>query len=143
MYNIYYINIKYYIYTLFIIYIYYIYINISGVNRKNNLGVGNVNAPATRYVLGHCTLYRLLTFRRNSILTCFFVFDYNISYYDKELKKKELFVFVLLIFFITLINLGAQIRFSILALIPLHTYIYIYIYTYIYIYYVYGTWCLH
>ena len=46
----------------------------------------------------------------NSILTCFFVFDYNISYYNTLKMKKELFVFVLLSFFITLINLGVQIR---------------------------------
>ena len=59
---------------LLYIYILYIYIYISGVNRKNNLGVGNVNAPATRYVLGHYTLYRLLTFRSKldiNLLFCF------------------------------------------------------------------------
>ena len=46
------------------------------------------------------------------MLSCFFVFDYNVSYYNTLkmglLTLKELFVFVLLSFFITLINLGAQ-----------------------------------
>ena len=51
--------------------------------------------------------------RVNLILTCFFVFDYNISYYNTLKMKKELFVFVLLSFFITLINLGTQTRFTI------------------------------
>ena len=39
-----------------------------------------------------------------------FVFGYNISYYNTLKQNKELFVFVLLSFFITLINLGAQIQ---------------------------------
>ena len=38
------------------------------------------------------------------------VFGYNISYYNTLKQNKELFVFVLLSFFITLINLGAQIQ---------------------------------
>ena len=29
-----------------------------GLIEKNNLGVGNVNTPTTRYVLGYYTLYR-------------------------------------------------------------------------------------
>ena len=45
----------------------------------------------------------------NSILTNFFVFDDNISYYNTLKMKKNLFVFVLLYVFITLINLGPQI----------------------------------
>ena len=81
-----------------------------GLMEKNNLGVGNINTPTTRYVLDYNTFYRLLTFRVKSILTCFFVFDYNIIYCNTLRIKKELFVFVLLSFFITLINLGAQIR---------------------------------
>ena len=45
-----------------------------GLIEKNNLGVGNVNTPATRYILGYYTLYRLLTFRRKldiNLLFCF------------------------------------------------------------------------
>ena len=34
-----------------------------GLLEKNSLGIGNVNTPATRYILGYYTLYRLLTFR--------------------------------------------------------------------------------
>ena len=34
-----------------------------GLLEKNNLGIGNVNMPATRYILGYYTLYRLLTCR--------------------------------------------------------------------------------
>ena len=45
----------------------------------------------------------------NSTLTWFFVFDCNISYFSTLKKKKELFLFVLLSFFITLINLDSQI----------------------------------
>ena len=44
------------------------------------------------------------------MLTCFFVFDYDSSYYNTLKMKKELFVLVLIFFFITWINLGAQIR---------------------------------
>ena len=71
---------------------------IAGVD-KNNLGVGNVTMPTK-------IRFRLL----NSILTCYFVFGYNISYYNTLKLKRELFVFVLLSFFITLMNLGARIR---------------------------------
>ena len=45
----------------------------------------------------------------NSILTCYIVFGYNISYCN-TVKLNELFVFVLLSFFITLMNLSVQIR---------------------------------
>ena len=41
---------------------------------KNNLSVGNVNTPATRFVLGYYILYRLLTFRSKlgiNLLFCF------------------------------------------------------------------------
>ena len=41
---------------------------------KNNLGISNVNMPATRYVLGYYALYRLLTFRNKlniNLLFCF------------------------------------------------------------------------
>ena len=65
-----------------------------GLIEENNLGVGNVNTSVMRYVLDYYTLCRLLTF----------------SYYNTLKMKKELFVFVLISFFITLINLGAQIR---------------------------------
>ena len=70
-----------------------------GLIEKNNLGVGgNVNPPAMRYDSGYYTLYRLyLDSGVNSILTCFFVFDYNISYNTLKMKR-ELFVFVLLSF---------------------------------------------
>ena len=56
----------------------------------------------------------------HSILICYFVFDYNISYYNTFKLKKELFVFVLLSFFITLINLvtqiqGAQTRYTVIS----------------------------
>ena len=34
-----------------------------GLIEKNNLVAGNVNMPASRYILGYYTLYRLLTFR--------------------------------------------------------------------------------
>ena len=80
-----------------------------GLIEKNNLGIGNVNMHATRYVLGYYKLYKLFTFRVNLILTCIFVFDYNISYYNSFKMKKELFAFVLLSLFIPLINLGTQI----------------------------------
>ena len=46
----------------------------------------------------------------NSILICFFVFDCNINHYSTLKMKKELFLFVFLSVFITLIDLGAQIR---------------------------------
>ena len=56
----------------------------------------------------------------NSMLSCFFVFDYNVSYYNTLkmglLTLKELFVFVLLSFFITLINLGAQTLYTVVNL---------------------------
>ena len=71
---------------------------IAGVD-KNNLGVGNVSMPTK-------IRFRLL----NSILTCYFVFGYNISYYNTLKLQKELFLFVLLSFSITLMNLHAQIR---------------------------------
>ena len=76
---------------------------------KNNLGVGNVNTPTARHVLGYYTLYRLLTFRRKLYINLLFCFDYNINYYNALKMKKELFVFVLLSIFITLINLDAKI----------------------------------
>ena len=45
-----------------------------GLIEKNNLGVSNVNMPATRCILGHYTLYKLLTFRSKlniNLLFCF------------------------------------------------------------------------
>ena len=45
-----------------------------GLIEKNNLGVSNVNMPATRRILGHYTLYKLLTFRSKlniNLLFCF------------------------------------------------------------------------
>ena len=65
-----------------------------GLIEKNNLGVRNINTSTSRFTihLGYNTLYRLLTFRKKLILTCFFVFDYNISYYNTLKMKKELFV---------------------------------------------------
>ena len=79
-----------------------------GLIERNNLGIGNVNTLTTRYVLGYNTLYRLLTFMSKlNINLLFFVFDYNISYYNtlkiELLTLKELFVFALLSFFIFLI----------------------------------------
>ena len=71
---------------------------IAGVD-KNNLDVGNVSMPTK-------IRFRLL----NSILTCYFVFGYNISYYNTLKLQKKLFLFVLLSFSITLMNLHAQIR---------------------------------
>ena len=44
------------------------------------------------------------------MLICFFVFDYNINHCNTLKMKKELFLFVFLSVFITLIGLGAQIR---------------------------------
>ena len=44
---------------------------------------------------------------------CFFVFDYNINHYNTLKMKKELFLFVFLSVFITLINLGTQTRYTI------------------------------
>ena len=49
----------------------------------------------------------------NSILICFFVFDYNINHYNILKMKKELFLFVFLSVFITLIDLGAQTRYTV------------------------------
>ena len=46
----------------------------------------------------------------NSILICFSVFDYNINHYNTLKVKKELFLFVFLSAFISLIDLGSQIR---------------------------------
>ena len=66
---------------------------------------GNINTPTIRYVLGYyiyCIDY--VHSGVNLILTCYFVFGYNISYYNTLKLKKELFVFVLLSFFITLIT---------------------------------------
>ena len=53
--------------------------NIIGINKQglietNNLGVGNVNTPATRYILGYNALYRLLTFRSKLDINLFFCF---------------------------------------------------------------------
>ena len=45
----------------------------------------------------------------NSILICFFVFDYNINHYNTLKMKRELFLFVFLSVFITLIDLGTQV----------------------------------
>ena len=45
-----------------------------GLIEENNLGVSNVNTPATRCILGHYTLYKLLTFRSKlniNLLLCF------------------------------------------------------------------------
>ena len=70
-----------------------------GLIEKNNLGVGNVNRLTTRHVLGYCTLYRLLTFRRKLYANLTFCFDHNINYYNTLKAKKELFVFVLLSLF--------------------------------------------
>ena len=70
-----------------------------GLIEKNSLGDGNVNTPTTIYILGYYTLYRLCTFRRvNSILTSYFVFGYNISYYSTLKLKKELLLFVFYLF---------------------------------------------
>ena len=71
------------------------------------MGISNVTMSDMRYILG-CIDYLHLGI--NSILTCFFVFDYNISHYNVLKMKKELFVFVLISFFITLSNLVTQIR---------------------------------
>ena len=60
---------------------------------------GNINTPTIRYVLGYyiyCIDY--VHSGVNLILTCYFVFGYNISYYNTLKLKKELFVFVLLSF---------------------------------------------
>ena len=84
---------------------------------KNNLGAGNANTSATRYVLGYYTLYRPFTFR--SKLDINMLFHYNISYYNTLKTKEKLFVFVLLSFFITLISLGAQIQGAQTRYIPL------------------------
>ena len=81
-----------------------------GLIEKNNLGVGNVNTPATRYVLGYYNCTDYLNSGVNSIFTNGFLSDYNISYYNTLKMKKKLFVFILLSFFISLINLGAPIR---------------------------------
>ena len=62
--------------------------------------------------LGYYLFYRLLTSRSKLDINCYFVFDYNITYYNTLKLKKELFAFACffyLSFFITLINLGAQI----------------------------------
>ena len=56
-----------------------------GLIEKNNLGV-NSNMPAMKYILGYYTLYRLLTFK-SKLLTCFTVFDYNISYYRLKINN--------------------------------------------------------
>ena len=61
----------------------------------------------TRFATIHCIDY--VHSGVNSILNCYFVFSYNINYYSTLKLKKELVVFVLLSFFIILINLGAQI----------------------------------
>ena len=73
------------------------------------MGVGNVNMSTTRYVLGYYTLYRLLTFRSKLGINLLFVSDYNINHYNTLKMKKELFLFVFVSVFITLIDLGAQI----------------------------------
>ena len=81
-----------------------------GLIEKNSLSIGNVNMSTTRNVLGYYTLYRLLTFRSKLNINLLFVFDYNINHYNTLKMKKELFLFVFLSAFITLIDLGAQIR---------------------------------
>ena len=45
-----------------------------GLIVKNNLGIGNVNMPTTRHVLGYYTLYRLLTFKRKLYINLLFCF---------------------------------------------------------------------
>ena len=47
------------------------------------------------------------------MLICFFVFDYNINHYNTLKMKKELSLFVFLSVFITLIDLGAQTRYTV------------------------------
>ena len=78
---------------------------------KNNLGISNVSKPNTRETPDYYTLYQLLTCRiqLNINLFYFVSFDCNISYYNRLKIKKEVFVFLLQSFLITLINLGAQI----------------------------------
>ena len=85
-----------------------------GLIERNNLGIGNVNTLTTRYVLGYNMLYRLLTFMSKlNINLLFFVFDYNISYYNKikdwtiNIKGTICVCFTIFFYFF---NLGAQIR---------------------------------
>ena len=75
---------------------------------KNNFGIGNVNTPTTRRILGYYTLYRLRTFRSKLTIKLLFCFWLHISYYNTLKLEMELFVFVLLSFFFTLINLGTE-----------------------------------
>ena len=80
-----------------------------GLIEKNGLGIGNVNMSTTRYVLATIHCIGFLHSGVNSILICFFVFDYNINHYNALKMKKEPFLFVFLSVFITLLDLGAQI----------------------------------
>ena len=43
-----------------------------GLIEENNLGVGDVNMPTMRYVLGYYTLYRLLTFTSRLVIDLLF-----------------------------------------------------------------------
>ena len=43
-----------------------------GLIEENNLGVGDVNMPTMRYVLGYYTLYRLLTFTSQLVIDLLF-----------------------------------------------------------------------
>ena len=43
-----------------------------GLIEENNLGVGDVNMPTMRYVLGYYTLYRLLTFTSKLVIDLLF-----------------------------------------------------------------------
>ena len=80
-----------------------------GLTEKKQLGIGNVNTPAKRF-LGTILCIDYLHSGVNSILTCFFVFVNNVSYYKTLKMKRKLFEEETILFFITLINLGAQIR---------------------------------
>ena len=76
-----------------------------GLIEKNNLVAGNVNTPGSRYILGYYTFYRLLTFRSKLDINLFWGGFYcNISYCNTLKMKKDLLLFVLLSFCITLIN---------------------------------------
>ena len=79
-----------------------------GLIEKNSLGVSNVNMTTMRYILGYYSI-DFLHSGVNSILICLFVFDYNINHYNTLKIKKELFLFVFLSVFITLIDLDTQI----------------------------------
>ena len=94
----------------------FVYVALQGLIEKNWASVMLIRLQQD--VLGYYTLYRLRTFRRvNSILTCYFVFGYNISYYNTSKLKKELFVFFYNLFLLLLGSQirGAQTRLSVLA----------------------------